>query len=63
MVKNKATVLNITEEIAKLAGDIHLKEKMGVVDAFVYAFAIKNNGKVLTGDPHFKGKENVIFIE
>ena len=62
-IKNRAIIMNIDEELSLLAGNIHLNEKMSAVDAFVYAAAIKVDGKVLTGDPHFKGKESVIFIE
>ncbi len=62
-IKNRATVVTIDEDIAILAGDIHLKEKLSSIDAFVYATAIKLDAKVITGDPHFKGKERTIFID
>ena len=61
-IKKMARIAQIDLEVTFLAGDVHLKEKLSVVDAFVYATAIKLNGIVLTGDPHFKGKKNVIFI-
>lgn len=62
-IRTKAIILNIDETLALLAGRIHLKEKLSAVDAFVYATALKLDGNILTGDPHFKGKERVIFID
>ena len=61
-IKSKAKIIDIDAETASLAADIHLAEKLSSVDAFVYAAAVKLGGKVLTGDPHFKGKEFAIFL-
>ncbi|MEK6981769.1 MAG: type II toxin-antitoxin system VapC family toxin [Candidatus Micrarchaeota archaeon] len=62
-IKQRARIVEVDEELTFLAANLHLKEKLSVIDAFVYATALKENGQVLTGDPHFKGKEMVIFIE
>ncbi len=62
LIKTKAKIMN-TDEITILAAETHLQEKLAAIDAFVYAAAIKLKGKVLTGDPHFKGKERSIFLE
>jgi len=61
-IKKNATITEMDEEIAFLAGDLHLNEKLPLVDAFVYATALKCGGYVLTGDPHFKNKKNVVYI-
>lgn len=61
-IKKNATIAEIDEECAFLAGDLHLSEKLPLVDAFVYATALKRGGYVLTGDPHFKNKKNVIYV-
>ena len=61
-IKKNTTIAEIDEESAFLAGDLHLKEKLPLVDAFVYATALKRDGFVLTGDPHFKNKKNIIYI-
>ena len=61
-VKKSADIIEIDEEISLLAGDLHLTDKLSVVDAFVYATAIKHGAQVLTGDPHFKNKKNVIYL-
>jgi len=55
------------EEIALEAGKIHaqMKKKVrdfGLADAFILATANKKNTRILTGDPHFKGIENVEFL-
>ena len=34
----------------------------GLGDALIYATAIIEDAKVLTGDPHFKGLKYVIFL-
>jgi len=36
--------------------------KPGIADAIILASAWKVGGKILTGDAHFKGMENVIWI-
>ncbi|MFH1773589.1 MAG: type II toxin-antitoxin system VapC family toxin [Methanobacteriota archaeon] len=50
------------EEIALEAGKIHAQMKIGLADAFILATASKKNTRILTGDPHFKGLENVEFL-
>jgi len=62
-VKNRATVMDIDSDLALAASKVHIREKLPAIDSFVYAASLKLNAKILTGDPHFKGKENVIFIE
>ena len=61
-IKQKAQILEINSDLAILAGEVHMNEKLGLADAFVYAAALSLGGSVLTGDPHFKNKKNVIFI-
>ncbi len=35
----------------------------GLADAIIYKIAKSKNAPVLTGDKHFKGEENVIYIK
>ncbi len=54
-------------ELAVFSGELHAEIKQsvrdfGLADSFVLATAKKQNAKILTGDPHFKGfKEAVLF--
>jgi len=38
------------------------RKRMSYADCMSYALAVVNNHKVLTGDPHFRGLERVIFV-
>ena len=62
-IERAASVIQIDKELSILAARVHLTEKLSALDAFAYATAIKLDGKVLTGDKDFKGKEKVLFIE
>ena len=66
-INNLSTVLNLTQEISILAGQIHFEAKkknkeFGMLDAFVAATAKKINSKILTGDEHFKNFKDALFI-
>lgn len=62
-IKRLCSIIHVDEKLTFLAADTHISEKLPAIDAFVYATAIQLGGKVLTGDPHFKGKERVVFID
>jgi len=59
----KTKIVPLSEEIALLAAEISLKHTLPMADAVVYATAIKEICPVVTSDPHFKGLENVIYLE
>ncbi|MFA4907505.1 MAG: PIN domain-containing protein [archaeon] len=66
-VRKSSTILPLTEEISAAAGKLHFsikKEtpKWGMVDSIIYATALHNNLKVITGDSHFRGKPNAVMI-
>ena len=66
-VNNMSTVLNMTQEIANLAGNIHFEAKkknkeFGMLDAFVAATAKKIGAKILTGDLDFKNFKEAVMI-
>ncbi len=44
---------DISVEIAKLAAEIKLEEKLGMADALILATAAENDAIILTGDKHF----------
>lgn len=56
-------IIQITKKIALNAADISLEAKLAMADAMIKAVAEERNAKIITGDEHFKGMENVIFIE
>lgn len=39
------------------------KRKMSYTDCTTYVLALEHNHKVLTGDEHFRGLENVLFVK
>ena len=45
------------------AADLSLKLGLGMADAIVYAMAKKVGARIVTSDEHFKGFEDVEFIE
>jgi len=66
-INNLSKVIDITQEISILAGEIHFIEKkknvdFGMLDSFVAATAKKLNAKILTGDNDFKNFKETIFI-
>jgi len=61
-------VIEISPELAKKAGILHadLKDKInnfGLVDALIITLARELKAKVLTGDQHFRGFNEVVFIK
>lgn len=60
-------VAEVTPEIAKKAGLFHAEIRSEVkdfdlVDALILTLARELNAKILTGDPHFKGYKEAVFI-
>ncbi len=67
VVKDGSQLMEFTNGIAGLAGQIHNENKshtkgFGMVDSMIYATALANSLKIVTGDPHFEGKRDVVFI-
>jgi len=65
--KSRTTVVGIDSTVAELAGKLNFLHKRttkgwGMLDSFVYATSRLYNGKVLTGDPHFKRLKKAIYI-
>lgn len=59
----KTRIVPLTEEISLLAAEMSLKHSLPMADAIVYATAMKEACPVVTSDPHFKGLEDVIYLE
>lgn len=59
---SRCYLIPVDEEIAIKGAKLRHERDWGLGDALIYATAIRENAKVLTGDPHFKGLKDVIFL-
>jgi predicted nucleic acid-binding protein len=62
-MKQRSYVYEVNEEIAVDSAKIKHEKKWGLGDSIIYATAKREDAKVLTGDPHFRGLKDVIFLE
>jgi predicted nucleic acid-binding protein len=59
----RSLVIPVTEDIAILAGEFRNEGfKGGIADTLILATARSGGHKVVTGDPHFKGISDAVFI-
>lgn len=62
-IKENCKILDIDERIALEGGRVKLQNRrMGAVDCLLLATARVKRLKILSGDEHFKGLENVVLI-
>ena len=59
---SRCYLIPVDEEIAIKGAKFRHERDWGLGDALIYATAIREEAKVLTGDPHFKGLKDVIFL-
>ncbi len=59
---SRCYLIPVDEEIAIKGAKFRHERDWGLGDALIYATAIREDAKVLTGDPHFKGLKDVIFL-
>lgn len=59
---SRCYLIPVDEEIAIKGAKFRHERDCGLGDALIYATAIREGAKVLTGDPHFKGLKDVIFL-
>jgi len=67
-IRATSQIVNLDFEIAAEAGeiDINMKKKVkgwGLADSIILCTARNAKGKVITGDEHFRGLEETIFIK
>ncbi len=62
-IKQRSYVFDVDEELAVESARIKHERNWGLGDSIMYATAKREGAKVLTGDPHFKGVKDVIFLE
>jgi predicted nucleic acid-binding protein len=58
----RCVVIPLDTRIALRAAEICSTHKLSTADAIVYATALENDARLLTCDAHFKGLDQVIYI-
>ncbi len=62
-IRLRSRLVPVDLDIARAGGAVRRGMKEGgIADAIIYATALKNHAKVLTGDPHFRKLSDVIFV-
>jgi predicted nucleic acid-binding protein len=59
---SRCYLIPVDKDIAIEGAKFRHERDWGLGDALIYATAIREGAKVLTGDPHFKGLKDVIFL-
>ena len=67
-IESKTAIVELTLEIAKVAGITRQRmrverQNFGLIDAIIYETAKSLKATVISGDPHFEGLPNVIFLK
>ncbi len=62
-MKQRSYICEVDEKIAVDSAKIKHEKKWGLGDSIIYATAKREEAKVMTGDPHFRGLNDVIFLE
>jgi len=66
-INSKSTISFINWDIAKMCSKAYLEERkkhkdFSLIDAIILSTARINNSKILTGDKHFVGLDETIFL-
>ncbi len=61
-MQRRCRVVNVDADIAARGAEIKLEKRWGLADAIILATAEREDAKIITGDPHFKGLQNVEYI-
>ncbi len=59
---SRCYLIPVDEEIAIKGARFRQERDFGLGDALIYATAVREGAKVLTGDHHFKGLKDVVFL-
>ncbi len=67
-INSISKVAEITPEIAKKAGEFHAEirkriKDFGLVDSLILTLARELNARIVTGDEHFRGFKEAVFIK
>lgn len=61
-IRSRTTVVDLDIKLAIKGADASLEEELSMADALIRGTTAHLGAKLVTSDPHFKGKQNVIFI-
>jgi ribonuclease VapC len=56
-------IIEVDEELAVSAAKIKAQRRMGYLDCFVVALALRESASILTGDPDFRRVGDLVRIE
>lgn len=62
LILNRCRVVDVNTDIVIKSAEIKSERKWGFADAIILATAVAENAEIITGDPHFKGLENVRYL-
>jgi predicted nucleic acid-binding protein len=62
-MKQRSYVYEVDEGIAVDSAKIKHEKKWDLGDSIIYATTKREGTNVLTGDPHFRGLKDVVFLE
>ncbi len=62
-IEERSIIIDVDKDIALGAATLKASEGLPSLDALIYACAKKVKTSLLSGDPHFKGKKNVEFLD
>lgn len=64
MIRSRSLLVPVDLPVTRAAGRVRREmKKGGIADAIIYATALCHAAKVVTGDPHFRGMAEVVFVE
>lgn len=62
-IRSRSRLVPVDLSVARAAGRVRREMvEGGIADAIIYATALRNRAKVVTGDPHFRKLPEVIFV-
>ncbi len=62
-MEQRSYIYEVDEKIAVDSAKIKHEKKWGLGDSIIYATAKREGALVMTGDPHFRGLNDIIFLE
>ena len=60
---SRCFLIPVDEQIAVSGAKLRQQRNWGLADALIYATAIREGAQVMTGDHHFEGLKETIFLE
>lgn len=60
---SRCYLIPVDEEIAVTGAKLRHERDWGLGEALIYATAKRERAEVLTGDPHFRGVENLFILK